>query len=67
MTRDVVVVTRETPLTAVARIIAENGVSGLPVVDDERRVVGDHFRKRFPGADGNRPMGLLHGGDRHVP
>ena len=47
MTRDVVVVTRETPLTAVARIIAENGVSGLPVVDDERRVVGIISEKDF--------------------
>ena len=47
MTRDVVFVTRETPLKEVARIIAENGVSGLPVVDDERRVVGIISEKDF--------------------
>lgn len=39
MTKDVKTVTPETPLREVARILAENRVSGIPVVDDGK-VVG---------------------------
>lgn len=40
MTRDVVTATPEMQLKAAARQLAERGVSGMPVVDGERRVLG---------------------------
>jgi CBS domain-containing protein len=40
MTVDVVTTTAETPLREVARVLAEAGISGMPVVDPEDRVVG---------------------------
>jgi CBS domain-containing protein len=40
MTRDVVFLTPETPLKDAAVVIAERGVSGVPVSDQEGRVVG---------------------------
>jgi len=40
MTRDVVTVTTAASVTEVARLLVEHKVSGLPVVDEEHRVVG---------------------------
>jgi CBS domain-containing protein len=40
MCRDVVTVPASTPIKDVARLLLERGISGLPVVDDEGRVVG---------------------------
>ncbi|MBS3886381.1 MAG: CBS domain-containing protein [Dethiobacter sp.] len=40
MTRDVVTVTLAASVTEVARLLVEHKVSGLPVVDEEHRVVG---------------------------
>lgn len=40
MTRDVVTVTLAASVTDVARLLVEHKVSGLPVVDEEHRVVG---------------------------
>lgn len=40
MTADVVFVTPDTPVNRIARLMCERNVSGLPVVDDARRVVG---------------------------
>lgn len=40
MTSDVVSVTEETPLKEAARLMTGRGISGLPVVDDEGRVIG---------------------------
>ena len=40
MTGDVVTATPEMPLKAAARQLAERGVSGMPVVDEERHVLG---------------------------
>lgn len=40
MTRDVVTVNRAASVTDVARLLVEHKVSGLPVVDEEHRVVG---------------------------
>ena len=40
MTTEVVTVTPETPIAEVARILVERGISGLPVVDPEGRVLG---------------------------
>ncbi len=40
MTTDVAFVRPDTPLKDVARMLADRSISGLPVVDDERRLVG---------------------------
>jgi len=40
MTRDVVTVNRSASVTDVARLLVEHKVSGMPVVDEEHRVVG---------------------------
>lgn len=40
MTRPVLTVRRDTPLKEVARLLIENGVSGVPVVDDDGTVAG---------------------------
>jgi len=40
MTTDVVVTHPETPLKDVARLLVEHRISGVPVVDTDRRVVG---------------------------
>lgn len=40
MTREVVAVGSEAPLRDVAALLAEHGISGLPVIDEEGRVLG---------------------------
>jgi CBS domain-containing protein len=40
MTRDVITVSPTTPIHKAARLMVEHGVSGLPVVDDDGRLVG---------------------------
>ncbi|MGE5689281.1 MAG: CBS domain-containing protein [Pseudomonadota bacterium] len=40
MTRDVATVTRDTPLKEVARVLAQKGISGVPVVDGNGHVLG---------------------------
>ncbi len=40
MTRNVIAVTANTSLRYVARLLARNGISGVPVVEDDGRVVG---------------------------
>jgi CBS domain-containing protein len=65
MTRDVVTVTRQTPLKQVARLLSKHGISGVPVCDPDGRVVGvvteaDILRKEVglrPGSGG--PLGWL--------
>ena len=47
MTREVVFVNRTTPLKDVADILNRNDISGLPVVDDENKVVGIISEKDF--------------------
>jgi CBS domain-containing protein len=57
MTRDVVTVQPDTPVTAVARIFREHAISGMPVVNQEGAMVGiiteldliaRHARPHFP-------------------
>ncbi|MBI4962096.1 MAG: CBS domain-containing protein [Desulfomonile tiedjei] len=52
MTRDVVSVRQDTPLKEVAELMAVRKISGLPVVDDARRVVGVVSEKDFLAAMG---------------
>jgi CBS domain-containing membrane protein len=40
MTRDVIAVGKKATLQEVARLLSENRVSGMPVVDEDRRVIG---------------------------
>lgn len=40
MTRDVITVTPDTDVTQATRLLLENGINGLPVVDEKRRLVG---------------------------
>jgi CBS domain-containing protein len=47
MTRDVVRVRVDTPLREAAELLAQRGISGAPVVDDEGRVVGVISEKDF--------------------
>jgi len=47
MTGEVVSVNRETPLKEVAKLMAEQGVSGVPVIEDDRRVAGVISEKDF--------------------
>ncbi len=47
MTRDVVAVEKNTPLKLVAKLMAEKGVSGVPVLDTGRKVAGVISEKDF--------------------
>ncbi len=47
MTSDVVSVKRDAPLTEVARLMAEQRVSGVPVIEHDRKVVGVVSEKDF--------------------
>lgn len=47
MTKEVFVVRRETPLDEVADLMGRRSISGLPVVDDERRILGVISEKDF--------------------
>jgi CBS-domain-containing membrane protein len=47
MTREVVFVSRDTPLMEVAQIMAAQNISGVPVVDTERKVLGVISEKDF--------------------
>jgi CBS domain-containing membrane protein len=47
MTRQVLAVYRETPLGEVAEIMAANGISGIPVIDPEKHVLGIISEKDF--------------------
>jgi CBS domain-containing protein len=62
MTAEVCTVATETPLKEVARMLLEHGVSGLPVVDEDRRVLGivseGDFLEREAGT-ADRPRGPL--------
>src|SRR5262247_76569 len=40
MTRDLITVSPQTPIHKAARLMADHGISGLPVISDEGRLVG---------------------------
>ena len=61
MTKSVVTVTEETPFAEIADTMAEHRISGLPVLDAERRVTGivteaDLLRKQEYRGGGHRPL-----------
>jgi CBS-domain-containing membrane protein len=47
MTREVIFVSKDTPLVEVAQIMAAQNISGVPVVDAEKRVIGVISEKDF--------------------
>lgn len=53
MTRDVLCVERDLPLIEAARLIADAGITGLPVVDQEGRAVGVISQSDIVDAMGN--------------
>ncbi len=63
MTREVITIKRETPLKEVAALMAEKGVSGVPVIEEDRKVAGVISEKEFlsrMGADNTRTfMGVV--------
>jgi len=63
MTRNVVTVARETPVAQAIRLMLDNNVSGLPVLDDTGKVVGiltegDLLRRSETGTEKHRPRWL---------
>ena len=48
MTRSVITVSPDTDITQATRILLENRINGLPVVDAEKRLVGIVQQKRIP-------------------
>ena len=61
MCRDVVTVSQSTPLKDVARILLERRISGLPVVDDEGRVVGVVSEGDIVSKERGVEQGAVHG------
>ena len=61
MTRQVLTVYRETPLGEVAEIMAANGISGIPVIDPEKHVLGIISEKDFSRHMGDRRLISLMG------
>jgi CBS domain-containing membrane protein len=63
MTREVVAVEKDTPLKLVAKLMAEKGVSGVPVLDRDRHVAGviseKDFLFRMGGKDAGSFMGVV--------
>lgn len=68
MTREAIAVTEDTPLKDAARVLADKGISGLPVTDADGRVVGVVSEADIIGKEAGAPherslLGrLLHGG-----
>ncbi len=63
MTEEVVAVKRETPLKEVAKLMSEQGVSGVPVIEADRKVAGviseKDFLSRMGGKSGKTFMGVI--------
>jgi CBS domain-containing protein len=63
MTREVVTVTRDTPVAQAIRLMLDRGVSGLPVLDAEGKIAGiltegDLLRRGETGTERHRPRWL---------
>ncbi len=63
MTTEVLSVKRETPLKDVAKLMAEQGVSGVPVIEEDRKVAGviseKDFLSRMGAANTKTFMGVV--------
>ncbi|MFI7416204.1 CBS domain-containing protein [Nonomuraea sp. NPDC049684] len=66
MTREVVSVDAATPFKEIAEALAGRGIGAVPVLDDDRHVIGvvsgsdllckEEFREQFPGEDYRPPL-----------
>jgi CBS domain-containing protein len=63
MTRSVISVRADTPLIETSRLIADGGISGVPVISDDRNVVGviseKDFLRRMGGGDSDSFMKVI--------
>ena len=57
MSQEVMTITADAPLKEAAMIMVKSGVSGLPVVEDDRKVVGIITEADFVTAEANRSWG----------
>lgn len=57
MTSEVSTISADAPLKEAAMIMVNGGISGLPVVDDERRVIGIITEADFVSAEAERSWG----------
>jgi CBS domain-containing protein len=57
MSEEILTITADAPLKDAAMIMVKSGVSGLPVIDDDRRVVGIITEADFVTAEANRSWG----------
>lgn len=57
MTSDVMTIDSEAPLKDAARVMVRAGISGLPVVDDQRKVIGIITEADFVTAEADRSWG----------
>jgi CBS domain-containing protein len=57
MSDEIMTITADAPLKEAATIMVKSGVSGLPVIDDDRRVVGIITEADFVTAEANRSWG----------
>ncbi len=63
MTRNVITVKPDTPVTKIATLLVEHHISAVPVVDEENRVLGivsegDLMRRPETGTEGRRSWWL---------
>lgn len=57
MSSEVMTIGADAPLKEAAMVMVKSGVSGLPVIDDERRVIGIVTEADFVTAEANRSWG----------
>lgn len=57
MSEEIMTITADAPLKEAAIMMVKSGVSGLPVIDDERKVVGIITEADFVTAEANRSWG----------
>jgi len=57
MTQEVKTISGDAPLKEAASIMVKAGISGLPIVDDERKVIGIITEADFVAAEANRSWG----------
>lgn len=57
MSEDIMTITADAPLKEAAQVMVRSGVSGLPVVGDDRKVIGIITEADFVTAEANRSWG----------
>lgn len=57
MSEEIMTITADAPLKEAAVVMVKSGVSGLPVIDDDRKVIGMITEADFVTAEANRSWG----------